>query len=173
MVASVSFSKKIIGWFLSNMNTLIPVSRAQDLAYKGKGKLRSTKNLVQVYPIILLQGEGTDFTKILAGCSLLINRITYKIEEVISDTEIRITTELELTNFVEYKVILKLMPKVVPRVDHRDLYSNVFNAFSQEKAICIFPEGGSHDRTQVFILINELDAEILPRVCFYSFALLG
>lgn len=82
------------------------------------------------------------------------------VAEIISDTEIHIKGEftvpskdgnsnIKATGRVRSEMLNAdgLQYKVLPHVDQEQTYGAVFNALNNGGAIGIFPEGGSHDRT--------------------------
>ena len=50
--------------------------------------------------------------------------------------------------------------KIMPKIDQSSVYKNVWDHLSEDGAIGIFPEGGSHDNSE-FFLLYKLQEEIL------------
>lgn len=146
---------------MSSTDLVVPVSRAADYAKTGAGRIRISDD----DPLLII-GEGTQFTKDVAtprSQFLLPKHAGYAqaaIAEVISDTEARLTAEFTIpskdgTTNVKATTRLRghvkekgaLTYKVLPYVDQEQTYGAVFERLNQNGTIAIFPEGGSHDRT--------------------------
>ncbi|KAF7322955.1 Glycerol-3-phosphate o-acyltransferase [Mycena chlorophos] len=153
LAAAASMKRKAIGFF-SRLMLSIPVARALDSAKKGSGLVQLADD-----PCIV-RGTGTKFLseasprmQILLPKSL--NSMSAEIVEVISDTELRVKKEFggpkgsakfrervaELQAGVDYKI--------VPFLDQSEMYRTVYQCLSSGGSMGIFPEGGSHDRTDL------------------------
>lgn len=140
IIAESSYKKKIIGT-LAKLVHAIPVPRAQDNLTPAKGKIKCTG------PVSLV-GVGTKFSNFEpSGIIGLPNRLgNMKIKSIESDTELTLASPLseaaldELSKFVSFKYC--------PKVDTNSTFQNVYNHLFRKGMIAIFPEGGSHDRTQ-------------------------
>lgn len=125
----------------------VPVIRPQDLATKGKGQL-----LVNKDSLITLNGKDTQFkTQAAPKDTIVLSKsLSFVITEVVSDTELRLKTELtpeaieHISNSTAFKII--------PHVDQGVLYEKVHERLNQNESIVIFPEGGSHDRSEMLPL---------------------
>lgn len=136
----------------------VPVSRAADYAKTGAGTVRLSDDS----PHTLL-GNGTKFTTQVKPRSQIVlpkslGYATCAIEEVISDTEIRIKGEftvpskdgnsnIKATNRVREGQGEGVGYKILPHIDQDKTFGAVFQALNKGGCIGIFPEGGSHDRT--------------------------
>ncbi|KAF7730816.1 hypothetical protein EC973_001334 [Apophysomyces ossiformis] len=144
LMAQSSFKRKVIGTAARLLNA-IPVVRPQDLATKGTGRLTAKDSQTIV-------GKGTRFTQEVGPRDLLVLSKTLKLEvlKVDSDTEITLKAPLDeesielLSEGLEYKII--------PHVDQHVLYEKVHERLAEKQCIVIFPEGGSHDRTEMLPL---------------------
>ncbi|KAG8793713.1 hypothetical protein FRC16_010858 [Serendipita sp. 398] len=155
LIAAKSMKRKAIGLFASLMSS-IPVIRAADDAKTGKGVVYITAE----QPTILY-GVNTKFTlelapkkQVMLGKAL--NFATAEVVEVISDTEARLKKEFggesgkgtaKILDALKEKDAQGLDYKVMPFVDQAEMYSAVYDKLKQGGCIGIFPEGGSHDRT--------------------------
>jgi len=140
IVAAVSMRRPIVGHLARACNA-IPVERPQDVAKPGPGLVRFNGREVL--------GEGTSFTtSFVVGDSIGIKGIQEPapITEIVSDQKLLIKDPLEtvLTEAVPYKIFKKL--------DQGNLYHHVWEALGNGGCIGIFPEGGSHDRTELLPL---------------------
>lgn len=132
VTAAATFRRKFVGRLAKWING-IPVERAQDLAkvYPGTASVNGAA----------VVGEGTQFTKLQVGGILFFKSLDpVPILKIVDDTH------LELKYPVKNDV--KDMPfKAAPRVDQETFFSEVFNSLQMGKAVGVFPEGGSHDKT--------------------------
>lgn len=131
----------------------VSVTRPQDLAKKGEGKIYLED---RVNDPTRINGINTAFTKQLAEkgqISLPEDSGSSEIIEIISDTELRIKKEFKDLTALE----LLTKPggttyKCLPRIDQSQVYKAVFETLNAGNCIGIFPEGGSHDRTEILPL---------------------
>ncbi|KZT54280.1 hypothetical protein CALCODRAFT_473625 [Calocera cornea HHB12733] len=164
LIATSSMKRAVIGTCASWMGA-IPVERAGDNKKNGVG-------LVALHPedSTLVLGTGTKFTAQLGPKTqiLLPKSTSYaiaEVKEILSDTEVRLKTEFvvgdgsKATKKVREKMAeLKSEAKegfewkVVPHLDQKEMYMHVYARLKQGECIGIFPEGGSHDRTDLLPL---------------------
>ena len=141
----------IVSWFCQKMRC-IAVERPQDLAKPGVGKL-------QVLTKTMINGVGTQFKKdIIAGDTLKflgtevsnINTNSYQIpeqlvESVVSDTELIV----KAPGIIGFDISQEFNFKVIPKLDQTHVYEAVIERLIKGQSLGIFPEGGSHDRTEL------------------------
>ncbi|KAG8714739.1 Microtubule-associated protein, microtubule dynamics during spindle orientation [Ceratobasidium sp. 423] len=160
LTAAKSMNRWIIGYLASLMNS-IPVARAADYASPGTG-------LVALSPDdpCLVIGTGTRFTTELAPRKQIllprsVGSVVAEVIEVIGDTEVRIKREFggeqgKSTTRIREQIEQEGKPgiafKVLPYVDQQGMYGHVFRCLQDGGCIGIFPEGGSHDRTDLLPL---------------------
>lgn len=141
MIAEKSYHRPFVG-FLAKAFHCIPVVRPQDTAFAGAGTVATTEGSAT------LRGEGTSFTKqVGAGDQLDIKGLPkpLKVKEVLSDQELELAEEAPAAaSACKYKVF--------PRVDQSQMYATVHRGLKMGKCLGIFPEGGSHDRTDLLPL---------------------
>lgn len=124
--------------------------RPQDLVYTGKGTI-----FLDSFDPTLVRGNFTLFTKQLSSRFFLILSKTVKLEvvEVISDTAVRIRQEVEdQPTLSALKDGGGIRFKIMPHIDQKGLYKKVNEKLSNGDCITIFPEGGSHDRSELLPL---------------------
>lgn len=140
MIAQKSFDRPVVG-FLAKAFHCIPVSRPQDIAFTGAGTVLADGSSA-------LRGEGTSFIMEVKSGSMVElagESKPYKVKEVASDTLLLLETPAP-------KAEQPCKYKVHPKVDQSAMFSSVFTALKRGRCLGIFPEGGSHDRTDLLPL---------------------
>ncbi|KAJ6630769.1 glycerol-3-phosphate O-acyltransferase [Mycena sp. CBHHK59/15] len=161
LAAAKSMERKAVGFFIRLMDS-IPVARAADSASRGTGCIR----LPPDDPCLVL-GIGTCFLSEFAPrMQIMLNKsmnsLVAEVTEVLSDTELRIKKEFGgskgTTKIREKLAELEqsgqngLDFKKLPFVDQQEMYQHVYKSLNNGGSIGIFPEGGSHDRTDLLPL---------------------
>ncbi|KAF8479349.1 hypothetical protein DFH94DRAFT_749242 [Russula ochroleuca] len=158
LVAAKSMKRRIVGFLAKNLSS-IPVARAVDNAKAGTGKVYLSPD----DPCLVL-GEGTKFLeelrpKMQIMLSKAVGSSAAEVAEVISDTLLRIKSEFhneteKSTKLVREKAeeaksqgIDGLTFKTIPYVDQNEMYQHVYQRLQEGGCVAIYPEGGSHDRT--------------------------
>ncbi|KAJ7444605.1 hypothetical protein B0H11DRAFT_2290705 [Mycena galericulata] len=158
LVAAASMQRAVIGFFARLIES-IPVARAADSVKPGIGRIRISSD----DPCLVL-GEGTRFTsdftprmQIMLPKSL--DSAAAEVLEVISDTELKIKKEFGTTEGEKSTDKLREATETqgvefrkLPFVDQQDMYRHVYDCLNRGGSIGIFPEGGSHDRTDLLPL---------------------
>lgn len=122
--------------------------RPQDLAVKGAGKLV----IKDQESYFIINGADTQFTQQVGLRDLIVlgKTLQFEVVEVVSDTELKLKKELtpeaieSISNSGNYKII--------PHIDQSVLYEKVHERLNKGECIVIFPEGGSHDRSEMLPL---------------------
>lgn len=150
LIAAKSYKRRFIG-FMSKCQLSIPVVRAQDLLTKGLGRIYVDFDTDP----LKVTGVGTRFTEecmprglIALPQSLGASEIT----TIVSDTELYIRKEFKDTQQIRKLLAKGLAFKRADKVDQKQVYQLVFDHLSHGHCIGIFPEGGSHDRTDLLPL---------------------
>ncbi|KAI8145818.1 hypothetical protein BJV82DRAFT_602366 [Fennellomyces sp. T-0311] len=152
LIAEKSMHQKAIGTF-ARMIHAIPVIRAQDLAYPGKGRIQLLNRKSEP---LRITGIDTQFTAQLHprdSITLPKNSGRAEVIEVLSDTELIIKKE-----FKDLKALELLTSnegstyKCMPHVEQDSVYRCVHDELNKGQCITIFPEGGSHDRAELLPL---------------------
>lgn len=175
LVAAKSMKRKFIGWGSRQVGA-VAVGRALDLVKPAQGKVY----MPDTTDPCLIRGVGTQFEKDAEVGGLLVlphmagTAANTEISEVISNEELRlkkpfrgavapkqltgrddVDEEGRFTN-TELKGTAKgfegVSFKTAPKVDQSEVYQAVFDRLKSGGAIGIFPEGGSHDRTELLPL---------------------
>jgi len=163
LVAAKSLERKDVGPFISLLSS-IPVARAADYAKPGAGCIRLSDD----DPCLVI-GTDTKFKSQLEHKwqILLPKSVDYligEVTEIVSDTEVRIKKEFGgesgkgTTRLREKFAALKeegksgIEYKTMPFIDQQEMYRFVYQRLKEGGCIGIFPEGGSHDRTDLLPL---------------------
>ncbi|EKM82709.1 hypothetical protein AGABI1DRAFT_34488 [Agaricus bisporus var. burnettii JB137-S8] len=163
LTAAMSMKRKWIGFFARIMES-IPVARAADSAKPGTGFVWLSPD----DPCLVI-GEGTQFTKEFSTKMQImlpksVNSAVAEVSEILSDTELRIKREFggesgkgtarirERVMELRQDGLPGLEFKKMPYVDQQDMYRHVYECLQAGRSIGIFPEGGSHDRTDLLPL---------------------
>ncbi|KAH9842807.1 glycerol-3-phosphate O-acyltransferase [Rhodofomes roseus] len=163
LIAAKSMKRKVIGFF-ARMMASIPVVRAADDAKPGKGHV-----IISDDDPCLVIGFDTRFTEEFAPQMQImlpksVNFAVAEVAEVISDTELRIKKEFggesgkgtarirEKTKELQTQGKQGFDFKKLPHVDQKEMYHHVYQCLTEGGCIAIFPEGGSHDRTDLLPL---------------------
>lgn len=163
LTAAKSMDRKAVGFFARLMDS-IPVSRASDEAKPGTGLV-----YLSLDDPCLVLGEGTKFkTEFIPKMQIMlpksVNSAVAEVIEVISDTELRVKKEFggesgKGTTRIREKIDegrengnKGLAFKVLPFINQQEMYRGVYQKLKEGGCIGIFPEGGSHDRTDLLPL---------------------
>ncbi|KIY64931.1 hypothetical protein CYLTODRAFT_424785 [Cylindrobasidium torrendii FP15055 ss-10] len=162
LTAAKSMKRKFVGFF-SRLMESIPVVRAADSASPGTGLIRVSPD----DPLLIL-GDGTRFTSELSPKMQIMlpksmGSQLAEVVEVISDVEVRVKREFggekgaakvrEKIAEAQAQGQNGLVFKKMPFVDQQEMYQYVYECLQHYNgSIGIFPEGGSHDRTDLLPL---------------------
>ncbi len=159
LVAEKSWNRRIIGDVAYAMGA-VPVARAQDKSVKGTGTLTLSppsdvhEELEDEVTIkVAVAGHLTKFTselKIGDKVRPTGDSTAFKVVSLDSDTSIVI--EVPSTNDILKKKPSPLKFDILARVDQSGVYNKVLAKLEKGGCIGIFPEGGSHDRTDLLPL---------------------
>lgn len=141
LIAAKSMTRFMVGYFARQLGA-IPVHRAQDAAIAGKGT-------VMIRGVRVL-GTGTSFTADFGSSGAAFScpgeSEGLRVAKVVSDEE------LELASAPSKGDVDSVKYKIIPKLDHHDVYESVWNRMAEGGCIGIFPEGGSHDRSNLLPL---------------------
>lgn len=149
LIAAASMKRRFIGAIARAINT-ISVARAQDLAKPGSG----TVYIKEKNDIVTLYGQGTKFTTecVVGGLIILAKSAgTAEISEVVSDEELKLKKPFK-DKALDLLVSDKIVYKAAPKINQSEVYEKVFTHLDHGGCIGIFPEGGSHDRSDLLPL---------------------
>lgn len=180
LIAEKSMRQWAIGNFARAAGA-VPVGRAMDNTKPGKGLIYLPD---PTNDPTLVRGVGTQFDKETEVGGLLVlppvenNSASADILEIHGPEEVRMKKEFkgeaalkQLTGKGEVNGEHKLdgmitdgdagdfqgtKYKVAPKIDQREVYDAVFQKLNDGGCVGIFPEGGSHDRTELLPLKGEL-----------------
>jgi glycerol-3-phosphate O-acyltransferase/dihydroxyacetone phosphate acyltransferase len=177
LIAAKSMNRWVVGWFARKVGA-VPVGRALDMVKPGSGTIYLPDPIGNS---LLVRGIGTKFNskEVQIGGLLVLPSVNgtaanAEVAEVISAEEIMLkkpfkgaTAMAQLTGRedIDDKGKFKdegikgakpgfegVKYKTAPKVDQTEVYDAVFDRLSAGGAVGIFPEGGSHDRTELLPL---------------------
>ena len=179
IIAAKSMKRKFVGLMAGWMGS-IPVGRAMDLVKPGTGTIYmpDPKN-----EPLLVRGVGTNFEKEAQKGGLVVlpsmngETANTEIEEIVSSEELRLKKAFKGENYAKQltgkegetqpaKDFEGTRYKLAPKVDQTEVYDSVFQRLQKGGAICIFPEGGSHDRTELLPLKGTSDTFDVSSISF-------
>jgi glycerol-3-phosphate O-acyltransferase/dihydroxyacetone phosphate acyltransferase len=148
LVAEKSMQKPIIGDFARACGS-IAVARPQDKAKAGPGRIYFDQKRIV--------GDGTQFTKLQKGDKIRPAKSAemYKIAQVISDTEGVLGDDMGDSDALQERCQGEgnwCTYEVMGYVDQSQMFTKVHTALANGQCIGIFPEGGSHDNTDLLPL---------------------
>ena len=149
--AASSFNKPIVGYLAKKIN-VIPVYRAEDSKIQGKGNLIMTSDTdIQGFNTKFISDVKTNKNFNLGIHALLIQK-KYKliVEKVIDEEHIKVRSDPKV--YENLKKGDKCNFYFIPKIDNSLMFRETCHKLKEGKAICIFPEGTSHDRTHLLQL---------------------
>lgn len=157
-----------IGMFARAFNSsimiliVVAVERPQDVKKKGEGLayLETTSDVVLKGIDSKQSSKLAKFTCIKPKSTIVIaNGLGAAIvKESLSDTELILEnpfegiTTVQLRNLDASGAPIGLQFHIVPHVDQSQMFQSVVERLSKGQAVGVFPEGGSHDRTELLPL---------------------
>mmetsp|Transcript_112056 Transcript_112056/g.323741 ORF Transcript_112056/g.323741 Transcript_112056/m.323741 type:complete len:679 (-) Transcript_112056:2143-4179(-) len=156
LMAEASWKRRIIGdiaWALD----VVPVKRAQDAAKPGTGKVVFSKQDFENTKVLSVQGYDTKFTEQLGKKDKIRPNGTaaaVKVTEVVDDS----TLLVDGTDIPEEEVDSifgreePVAFDILKHIDQKIVYEKVLDRLADGGCVGIFPEGGSHDRTDLLPL---------------------
>jgi glycerol-3-phosphate O-acyltransferase/dihydroxyacetone phosphate acyltransferase len=156
LMAEASWKRRIVGDIAWAMD-VVPVRRAQDGAKLGAGKAVFQQQDYENTKVLSVEGEGTTFTEQLAKGDKIrpVGTATaVKVTEVVDNTTLLVDgtdiPEEELEPVFGKKEAIQF--DILKRVDQKVVYEKVLDRLADGGCVGIFPEGGSHDRTDLLPL---------------------
>ncbi|GET85510.1 glycerol-3-phosphate acyltransferase, putative [Leishmania tarentolae] len=146
LMAEKSFHRPVIGT-LGRMFNSVPVVRPQDVPLvDGVGKLVKMEGK-------LIVGAGTHFSQLSKGDVLIWGvpgnaKCRAQVSRITSDEEVEVTVPIP----AEHTIRTPTTFKYSVRIDHSEMYAQVYDTLQKNHCIGIFPEGGSHDHTSLLPL---------------------
>lgn len=150
LMAEASWKRRVIGDMAWAMG-VVPVRRAQDNAVQGSGTVRIVE--AEDQDLFLVTGEGTKFTTEFKPSDKLRpprTAFALKVKEIKSDSSMVVDgkgrpDDFPITKDAVTYDILKHTPLT-------EVFAKVVERLAGGGAVGIFPEGGSHDRTELLPL---------------------
>ena len=168
--AASSFNKPIVGYLAKKIH-VIPVNRPDDFKVKGKGKVIMTSDTD-------IKGFGTKFIteiknnknfKLGLHSLLVMKKYRLMVEKVIDEENIKVRSDPNIYEQIkkEYKD-KQLNFQFIPKLDNSLMFKEATKKLMDGKAICIFPEGTSHDCTHLLKLKPGVAYIALEAMAYYG-----
>ena len=168
--AASSFNKPIVGYLAKKIH-VIPVNRPDDFKVKGKGKVIMTSDTD-------IKGFGTKFIteiknnknfKLGLHSLLVMKKYKLMVEKVIDEENIKVRSDPNIYEQIkkEYKD-KQLNFQFIPKLDNSLMFKEATKKLMDGKAICIFPEGTSHDCTHLLKLKPGVAYIALEAMAYYG-----
>ena len=135
LCAAWSMRQPYIGDLARALNA-IPVERAMDIAKKGKGLVTVEGSTVKGDAEVNFVEEG-----LASGWSFLVNEETLTVDQLVD------AHTLTLVHPADRGVDKPSHFYVAPRIDQKEVFTNVWDSLGAGDLVGIFPEGGSHDQS--------------------------
>lgn len=155
LMAEASYKRRIIGDIAWAMD-VVPVKRAQDASITGKGQI-IFKKIDDLPKALSVEGKDTMFKEQVAVGDKIRpsgTAIAVKITDVVEDGHLVVdASDIPPEEFE--KVFAKTDPMafdILKKVDQKVVFAKVLDKLASGGCIGIFPEGGSHDRTDLLPL---------------------
>ena len=148
--AASSYNKPIVGYLAKKIN-VIPVYRAEDSKMNGKGKIIMTSSTdIQGFNTKFISDVKKNKNFNLGIHSILVQK-NYKliVEKVIDEEHIKVRSDEKIFEILKKE---KNNFTYIPKIDNSLMFKETCKKLKEGKAICIFPEGTSHDRTHLLQL---------------------
>ncbi|PKK79840.1 hypothetical protein RhiirC2_842256 [Rhizophagus irregularis] len=152
LIAEKSMHRRYIGRMARAVHA-IPVTRPQDLAKPGIGRIQLLNRKTDPTRITGIETAFTQQLTIGSQIALPMDYGSSEVKEIISDTELIIKIEFKDPNALDMLTDPEgTSYKCIPHIDQSQVYRIVFDTLKAGHCIGIFPEGGSHDRTEILPL---------------------
>lgn len=148
--AASSYNKPIVGYLAKKIN-VIPVYRAEDSKMNGKGKIiMKSSTDIQGFNTKFISDVKKNKNFNLGIHSILVQK-KYKliVEKVIDEEHIKVRSDEKIFEILKKE---KNNFIYIPKIDNSFMFKETCKKLKEGKAICIFPEGTSHDRTHLLQL---------------------
>ncbi|RHY31033.1 hypothetical protein DYB32_003820 [Aphanomyces invadans] len=158
LTAEKSMRLPVVGHIAKAMGCL-PIVRPQDAVVVGVGRVYMESSSADDNSFVLV-GEGTSFTRDVApgdqvranGKIVKESGAPVKVENVVDDTHAVLASPLLDRSGA---VVTSAKPTefgVFKKIDQSTTFTEVYTALKRGECVGIFPEGGSHDRTDLLPL---------------------
>jgi glycerol-3-phosphate O-acyltransferase/dihydroxyacetone phosphate acyltransferase len=160
MMAEASWKRRIIG-DLARALDVVPVKRAQDDAIQGTGTIHfTTTENFEITRKLKVTGKGTHFMSSLRpGDKIrpLGTPVGVKVVDILDDctafVDVSIASNEDIeSSFINKEPTEQLSFDILKHVDLHVVFERVLDRLVAGGVVGIFPEGGSHDRTDLLPL---------------------
>ena len=147
-MAASSYSFPIVGYLAKKIN-VIPVYRPDDSKILGIGfiKMISNNEINGINTKFISQIKNNPNFNLGIGALLIDNKHRVIVDKVVSEDKIIIKSEDNIFEILSKEIIDKHSYFLIPKLDNSTLYKEAYLKLHEGNAVCIFPEGTSHDRS--------------------------
>ncbi|KAF0744799.1 hypothetical protein AaE_008469 [Aphanomyces astaci] len=154
LTAEKSMKLPVVGHIAKAMGCL-PIVRPQDAVVTGVGRVYMDSSSTESHVLV---GEGTSFTRDISpgdqvranGKVVKDSGAPVKVETVLDDTHLVLASPL--VDRAGTVVTSATAFGIFKKVDQSTTFTEVYTALKRGQCVGIFPEGGSHDRTDLLPL---------------------
>jgi glycerol-3-phosphate O-acyltransferase/dihydroxyacetone phosphate acyltransferase len=154
LVADKSWNRPVIGHLAWSMGA-VPVKRAQDSAKTGAGTITVVTESADG-DVIKVVGKSTKFsTELKVGDKVRFPKsaLGIKVSSIENDEAMYLKVEDGVLDAIASQPFPDYVTyDILPRIDQKDVFKNVLEKLASGGTIGVFPEGGSHDRTDLLPL---------------------
>lgn len=154
LVADKSWNRPVIGHLAWSMGA-VPVKRAQDSAKTGAGSITVATESADD-DVIKVVGKSTKFsTELKVGDKVRFpqSALGIKVSSIENDEAMYLKVEDGVLDAIASQPFPDYVTyDILPRIDQKDVFKNVLEKLASGGTIGVFPEGGSHDRTDLLPL---------------------
>lgn len=156
LIAEVSWNRRIVGDLAWAMGS-VPLKRPQDEAKVGIGMVKFSQHDYENNKVLSVEGIDTKFTEQVAkgDCIRPVGTPSELKVIQVTDNKTMLVDGIGISPTELVSVFGREEPSafdVLKRIGQRDVYDSVLEMLSSGGCIGIFPEGDSHDRTDLLPL---------------------
>ena len=152
-MAASSYSFPIVGYLAKKIN-VIPVYRPDDSKILGVGfiKMKSNFEIIGINTKFISQIKNNNNFTLGISALLIDNKHRVIVEKIESEDKIIIKSNNNLFELFNKEIEEKHQYYLIPKLDNSQLYKEAYLKLHEGNAVCIFPEGTSHDRSDLISL---------------------
>jgi glycerol-3-phosphate O-acyltransferase/dihydroxyacetone phosphate acyltransferase len=152
LMAETSYKRPVIGHLAWAMG-VVPVKRAQDFAKPGTGKVTMKRSTTNASEIVVKGTESLFVKELAAGDKIRLagTAAGFKVKGIENERTLTLEDEDVPTDF-SFPSDTPVAFDILKRTDTKIVFEKVLDKLADGGTVGIFPEGGSHDRTDLLPL---------------------